>query len=247
MNRGVPRLLLSIVCATLALAQVAEASPTLVRAAPTSGTTVWSPRRLFNAGLAAEENGGSVEAVRLYLAARLAPRKSYADELYAKGAGLRLVRILAGYDDDAATAAAMLVEDEARRSGYTDLSPLIRTLVGRLQDDAGELEIIRGRIDAVRYRAPDDAAVIRLKMKDGAMRVFAAHGPVGPFSAGDQIRAMVRRERHGHWAEWRLVSLSYAGDDGWGLLAVDNLPRSQSAAHALKRERRRSTPNRRSP
>ncbi|MEQ9498326.1 MAG: hypothetical protein RIT81_15745 [Deltaproteobacteria bacterium] len=233
-----PRFAPALLFATLAFTQVAEASPTLVRAAPTTGTTVWSPRRLFNAALAAEENGGSVEAVRLYLAARLAPRKSYADQMYAKGAGLRLVRILAGYDDDAATAAAMLVDDEARRSGYTDLAPLIRSLVRRMEDPEADLQIVRGRIDAVRYRPADDAAVVRLRLRDGSLRVFAAHGPVGPFSAGDQIRALVRREQFGQWAHWRLVSLSYAGDDGWGLLAVDNLPRSNGQAQALRRGRR---------
>lgn len=213
---------------------LAVAAPCLVRAAPASGSATWSPRRLFNAGLGAEEKGDPLTAVRLYLAARLADRHSFADELYAKGAGLRLIRVLAGYDDDAATAVALLVEDEVERPS-TDLAPLIRTLVRRLDPEEGrELELVHGRVDALRFRDADGAAVVEIGLADGTRRTIAAHGPIGPFSAGDEVRALVRRDRHGEWNEWRLVSMAFSKKDGWGLLAVEGLA-DRAVPHAEHR------------
>src|SRR5262245_33086245 len=85
----------------------------IVRAAPLRQDNEWPPRRLFNAGLDAEQHGNLTLAVQLYMSARLAVRTSIADELYVRGAALRLVRILSGYDDDAAAAVATLIKEEA--------------------------------------------------------------------------------------------------------------------------------------
>src|SRR5262249_17872838 len=138
----------------------------LVRAAPLRGDPEWPPRRLFNAALSAEEQGNKTLAVQLYMSARLAARDSLADELYARGAGLRLVRILAGYDDDAAAAAAMLVTKEAGPKATTDLAPLIRTLMRRFErTDDKELTYLTGVISAIRFK-PTGVAMIELKLDD---------------------------------------------------------------------------------
>lgn len=231
--RTVPLLVL---VATLGGSAEAVAKPALVRAAPAAGTATWSPRRLFNAGLAAEERHDPQAAIELYLAARLSARSAFADELYAKGAGLRLVRVLSRFDEDAATAVALHVADEARGQGTTDLAPLIRTLVRRVMGKRRtDLELVRGRIDAIRYREADGAAVVDIGLPSGAKRVVAAHGPVGPFSAGDNVRVLIRRERHGSWAEWRLISMSYKKQDGWKLIAVEGLPSGSTAVVHTRR------------
>jgi hypothetical protein len=206
------------VAVLLAFASPAQAKPTLVRAAPLRGGELQSPRRLFNIGLREEDQGNFTRAVQYYLSARLSSRNSFADELYARGAGYRLVRILAEYDDDAAAAAAMLVSSDEPHS--SDLAPLIRTLLRRLMED---LESKKGVIASVRYRARDNQTVI--EMEDGDDRaLILTDGAVGPFSAGDHVRILVRRDRKQALAGWRLVAIGPAGTDSWQMLAVSGLP-----------------------
>lgn len=206
---------------------VAWAKPQLVRAAPVRGTRIQSPRRLFNSGLVEEEQGNVTRAVQFYLSARLSIRRSFADELYARGAGYRLVRILAGYDDDAAAAAAMLVSDEAESPATSDLAPLVRTLLRRLDDDGtgADLEVALGVIASVRYKPRTRQTVIEIMAEEeNERRLVLAEGPVGPFSAGDPVRILVRRDRSRAYAGWRLVAVGHAEADGWQLLSVSGLP-----------------------
>jgi hypothetical protein len=216
----------------LALAP-AQPKPTLVRAAPLRSGDVQSPRRLFNTGLSEEEQGNLTRAVQYYLSARLSIRHSFADELYARGAGYRLVRILAGYDDDAAAAAAMLVSSDDTTLS-SDLAPLIRTLLRRLMDD---LEAKKGVISSIRYRAKDNHTVIEIEGQDDERQLILAEGSVGPFSAGDRVRILMRRDRKQAYAGWRLVAMGPAENDSWQMLAVSGLPGEPGEAYgALLRQ-----------
>lgn len=222
---------LASLVASFVLAPVAAVADDaqLVRAAPLRGDAEWPPRRLFNAGLEAEQQGNKTRAVQLYMSARLAGRGTIADDLYARGAGLRLVRILAGYDDDAATAAALLVTGEAGEKTTTDLAPLIRTLLRRVERDDQELQVLRGTIASIRFQ--QGRASIELTLADGERRIIAADGSVGPFSAGDEVRAFVRRDSTRAAASWRLVGMGHAKSDGWQLLAVSGLPGEAGPAY----------------
>lgn len=178
-----------------------------------------SPRRLFNMGLGAEERGDGGGAVARYLAAGLVPRSSFADALYARGAALRLIRYLAGRDDDAAAAVAVLLSSqEALRPG-TDLSPLLRSLLARVEH---ELVLIEGLISSVRLDARGGAL---LEVLDGAGGVLVVRSPepVAPFSAGDGVRILARQAGAGP-AE--LVALGAVSTEAWRLLAVRGLGRA---------------------
>jgi hypothetical protein len=207
----------------------------LVRAAPLRGDPDWSPRRLFNAALSAEEQGNRTLAVQLYMSARLAARDSIADELYARGAGLRLVRILAGYDDDAAAAAAMLVTKEAGPRATTDLAPLIRTLMRRFErSDDRELTYLTGTIGAIRVKSSGEAYIelhLDDAVKEGEKRTIVAEGPVGPFSAGDPVRVLAKRDVIRALTRWRLVAMAHARADGWQILSVSGLPGEPGPAY----------------
>jgi hypothetical protein len=209
--------------------RTAAASEELLRAAPLRGDPEWSPRRLFNAGLAAEDNGNKTLAVQLYMSARLAARGGIADDLYARGAGLRLVRVLAGYDDDAAAAAAYLVQREAGVRATTDLAPLIRTLLRRFDRD--ELALLTGTIMSVRVQKTTGHALVALHTEDGERRVVYAEGFVGPFSAGDPVRVLVKKENSRSAASYRLVAMSHAKADGWQILGVSGLPGEAGPAY----------------
>lgn len=201
----------------------------LVRAAPVAGNESWSPRRLFNAALEGEQRGDLVGAVQLYLSARLSQRLSYADQLYARGAGLRMVRVLAGFDDDAATAAALMVSAEAERGAATDLAPLIRSLLHRLQRD-GELEVLRGTIAAIRFHKRLGVSIVEVEDQDTEeRRVVLAEGTLGPFSAGDAVRMLVKRDQTRALASWRMIAVGPGAADGWQLLSVQGLPGAQPA------------------
>jgi hypothetical protein len=223
---------LAIVIALLGSASPAAAKPILVRAAPVRGGDVQSPRRLFNTGLSEEEGGNFTRAVQYYLSARLSLRHSFADELYARGAGYRLVRILAGYDDDAAAAAAMLVSVEADATLSSDLAPLIRSLLNR------DLERTKGVISSIRFRPRDHQSVIELEVEgEEEKRLILADGVVGPFSAGDQVRILIRKDRKHAFAGWRLIAIGHADADGWQMLAVTGLPGEAGEAYgALLRQ-----------
>jgi hypothetical protein len=221
-------MLLLPVALLLAVASPAQAKPTLVRAAPLRGGELQSPRRLFNIGLNEEEQGNLTRAVQFYLSARLSVRHSFADELYARGAGYRLVRILAGYDDDAAAAAAMLVSSDADAPISSDLAPLIRTLLRRLMED---LESKKGVISSIRYRARENQTVIEIEGLDDERQLILAEGSVGPFSAGDRVRILMRRDRKQALAGWRLVAIGPSENDSWQMLAVSGLPGEPGEAY----------------
>lgn len=195
----------------------------LVLAAPTRSAEEASPRRLFNAALRAEEKGDLLAATQLLLAARLAPRRALADTIYARGAGLRLVRLLAPRDDDAALAAALLVDDGGASS---DLAPLIRALMRRL-DDAREapVKVWSGVLTQLRYEARLDRVYAELELDGGARHLFEADGPIGPFSAGHRVTVMVHESRSVRGAS-RIALVAMKSDrlDGWQLLRVRRLP-----------------------
>ena len=198
-----------------------EGPSRLVMAAPVKGGAEWSPRRLFNAGLEAEERGNLVHATQLYMAARLATRTVFADDLYARGSGLRLLRVLAGRDSDAAVAAAILVAGSARAS---DLAPLVRSLVRRLHNEP-RLEALSGTILSMRYHRRTGRVLVELEDEmSKVVRIVDAEGPVGPFSAGHRVRAVVRRMYGDAEAGWRVVALAAGDADGWQLLRVRGLP-----------------------
>lgn len=198
----------------------AAAGPRLVVAAPLTAGPEWSPRRLFNAGLSAEESGNLVEACQLYMAARLARRAAFADDLYARGAGLRLLRMLATRDEDAAAAAALFVERSTRDS---DLRPLVRVLQRRV-DEAHELELVSGTIMSVRFKKSTGTVFIELESEAGEARILASDGPIGPFSAGHEVKVLLRKVHGKAAASWQVVGMAAAGADGWQLLRVDGLP-----------------------
>ncbi len=207
-------------------------SGVLVRAAPLRTGAILSPRRLFNNGLSEEEQGNMTRAVQYYLSARLSARHSFADQLYARGAGYRLVRVLAGYDDDAAAAAAMLVSEIDPSS--SDLAPLIRTLLRRLDDegDGADLVTKKGVILSIRYRVHEKQSVLEMDLDgDDEKQLILADGGVGPFSAGDRVRVLVRRDRKRAYAGWRLIAVGHADADGWQMLAVSGLPGDAGEAY----------------
>lgn len=226
------RIPLAVCLASLLAAPPAFADPTMVRAAPIRAGEIQSPRRLFNTGLSEEEEGNLTRAVQFYLSARLSARHSYADELYARGAGFRLVRILAGYDDDAAAAAAILVSAEEDLTLSSDLAPLIRTLLRRLDDEGAgpDLETTTGVIASIRFRPRHNQTVIEVESEE-EKRLILADGVVGPFSAGDQVRILVRRDRKRAYAGWRLVAIGHAEADGWQMLSVTGLPGEAGEAY----------------
>jgi hypothetical protein len=195
----------------------------LVLAAPTRSAEEASPRRLFNAALRAEEKGDLLAATQLLLAARLAPRRALADTLYARGAGLRLVRLLAPRDDDAALAAALLVDDGGVSS---DLAPLIRALMRRLDDGReAPVKVWSGVLTQLRYEARLDRVYAELELDGGARHLFEADGPIGPFSAGHRVTVMVHESRSVRGASRiALVAMKSARLDGWQLLRVRRLP-----------------------
>lgn len=208
----------------LSLAPAARADDgALVVAAPTRSAEEASPRRLFNAALRAEEKGDLLAATQLLLAARLAPRRALADTIYARGAGLRLVRLLAPRDEDAALAAALLVDDGGASS---DLAPLIRALMRRL-DDAREapVKVWSGVLTQLRYEARLDRVYAELELDGGARHLFEADGPIGPFSAGHRVTVMVHESRSVRGAS-RIALVAMKSDrlDGWQLLRVRRLP-----------------------
>jgi hypothetical protein len=210
-----------------ALPSTAWAERQLVRAAPVAGHESWSPRRLFNAALAGEQRGDLMGAVQLYLSARLSRRESFADQLYARGAGLRLVRVLAGVDDDAATAAALMVSAEAERGSPTDLAPLIRSLLHRLEN-AGELEVLKGTIAAVRFHKRLGCSIVEVEDEHTEeRRVILAEGTIGPFSAGDLVRMLVKKDQTRALASWRMVAVGPAEADGWQVVSVQGLAAAQ--------------------
>jgi hypothetical protein len=202
----------------------AAGRPQLVRAESVRGPAVLSPRRLFNTGLIEEEQGNLLKAVQFYMSARLSLRSSFADELYARGASYRLVRILAGYDDDAAAAAAVSISTHPDAQVPSDLAPLIRSLLRRIDDDEkdGDLETASGVIESLRFRDVSRQTVIELAVGD-ERRLVMADGSIGPFSAGDSVRVLARRDRSRALASWRLIAIGPAEADGWQLLAVANL------------------------
>src|SRR5262245_30870241 len=202
----------------------------IVRAAPLRQDAEWPPRRLFNAGLDAEQRGNLTLAVQLYMSARLAVRVSIADDLYARGAALRLVRILSGYDDDAAAAVASLIKEETS----TDLAPLIRSLTRRIErsGEKDELAFMTGTIASVRVPNHASHALIELRLNDeGDRRIIAAEGPVGPFSAGDPVRVIVRKDPTRASSSWRLIGMAHAKADGWQILAISGLPGDPGPAY----------------
>lgn len=204
-----------IALVSLAVTDGASAAA-LVQAAPTEGRAA-SPRRLFNMGLAAEEKGDGLGAVARYMAARAVPRTSFADTLYARGAGLRLIRLLAGRDDDAAAAiATALAQDGGSRPG-TDLSPLVRSLLAHVERD---LEVLEGVLVAVRLDA-EGGTELRVVDAEGVSRLIRAIAPVRPFTAGDAVRVLVRR---GPEAVAQLVAMGPKADQAWRLLEVRSVP-----------------------
>lgn len=214
-----------VLALVLAGAPAAVARPALVRA-DAEARPGPSPRRLFNMGLVAEQRGDGLTAVARYMAARLAPRTSFADDLYARGAGLRLLRLLAGRDDDAAAAvAAALASDGSAKPG-TDLSPLVRSLLRRLER---EFLVVEGIIEGVKLDAEGGT---RLVIRDGAgaEHVIRAPAPVGPFTAGDAVRVVARRHLEG---EATLVALGHTESDAWRLMAVRGLAAAGAALGAL--------------
>lgn len=204
----------------------ADERPTeLVRAAaPTSGR-VPSPRRLFNSGLAAEEQGQGPQAVARYLQARMVPRTSFADALYARGAGLRLLRLLAGRDDDAATAIAALLARDGEPEPGSELSPLMRSLLARVGE---RLEVWTGVVTAVTLDRAG-GAWLTLRRPDGDARKVWSPAPVSPFSAGDPARVVARRRGD----DYVLVALGRPETRTWGLLAVRGLERATLPTAAL--------------
>jgi hypothetical protein len=211
-----------------AAAQAAEPAARLVFAAPPRAGEEWPPRRLFNSGLEAEERGNLVMACQLYLASRLATRASLADELYARGAALRLVRILLGYDDDAAVAAALLAAPAAEGS---DLAPVVRGLVRRLERGAERnLELLSGTLLSVRFQRSSGQVFLELDPDGGERRIIAAESPVGPFSAGQRVKMLIQRLRGNANAGWRLLALAGDHADGWQIIRVRGLPGSPAPA-----------------
>jgi hypothetical protein len=186
----------------------------LSAAAPRSGHD--SPRRLFNLGLRAEEEGDRRKACRLYLAVRLALRASYADELYARGAALRLVRLLVGEDEDAALAAAVLADGDAIGDA-SDLFPIVRGLMRRFGRDA---ELVQGLIVSVRYQKTSGEVLIELENDAAERRIVAADGPIAPFSAGQRVRALLVRAEGRASAAFDLVAIGADASDAWSLLRV---------------------------
>ena len=125
---------------SLALSAQPVGAPRLLFAAPLTEHAPRSPRQLFNAALSAEEQSNVTKACQLYLAARLAPRAAFADELYARGAAIRLVRLLAERDEDAAAAAALMVhgtisykEAMSQSADPEDLSLKLRRMFPNLE------------------------------------------------------------------------------------------------------------------
>jgi hypothetical protein len=206
----------------------------IVRAAPLRQDAEWPPRRLFNAGLDAEQKGNLTHAVQLYMSARLAQRVSIADDLYVRGAALRLVRILSGYDDDAAAAVATLIKEEAGDRASTDLAPLIRSLLRRADkaNDDHELSFMTGTIVSIRVPSGASNALIELRLDgEGERRIIGAEGPVGPFSAGDPVRVMVKRDSARAASSWKLIGMAHAKADGWQILAISGLPGEPGPAY----------------
>ncbi len=211
---------------SLALAIVAaqpDPEPRLLLAAPTRTGVEASPRRLFNAALRAQEKGDLALAVQLFMAARLAPRLSFADELYARGAAQRQVRLLAGRDDDAAAAAAVMIGNHKNEAG--DLEALIRTLLRRFDPGHSDaLEIANGTLMSVRFHRPTGRVWIEIEIDGAERRLIEADGPIGPFSAGHRV-AIVMAKLHGKAAiGWRLIAMGGERSDGWQILSARGVP-----------------------
>ncbi len=200
----------ALVAAWIGVSPWAAPSPDLLHAA--SPTTL-SPRRLFNKGLAAEEEGDILGAVASYMAARLAPRTSFADTLYARGAGLRMIRVLAGRDDDAAAAVASVLASNGGARPGTDLSPLVRSLLARADQ---ELRSVKGVLLSVHLLKEGGTRLV-IAEEDGARHVVRAAAPVGPFSPGDPVRLLVRPQIE---REATLVVLGRQGERGWRLMTL---------------------------
>jgi hypothetical protein len=167
------------------------------------------------------------------MSARLAVRVSVADELYARGAALRLVRILSAHDDDAAAAVAALIKEEATDRTTTDLAPLIRSLLRRFEKESRDLSFMTGTIASVRVPSGSSYALIELNLDggEGERRIIAAEGPVGPFSAGDPVRVLVRKDNTRASSSWKLIGMAHAKADGWQILAISNLPGEPGPAY----------------
>lgn len=190
-------------------------SARLVAAAPIPVFDGWTSRRLYNAGLVAEESRDWLGALRWYLAAGLAPRGAYADRRYAEAASGRLVRVLAPRDEDAAAAVAATIEGVD-----SDLGPLVRLLRRRV-DEADGLRLVSGTLVSLRWRARSGRVLVELLEAEGGSRVIEADTSVAPFSAGDRLRAMIRAVPGRAATGWRLVALGRAEAPGWQLLRVD--------------------------
>jgi hypothetical protein len=113
----------------------------------------------------------------------------------------------------------MLVSLEADASFSSDLAPLIRTLLNR------DLERTTGVIASVRYRPREDQSVIELEVDgESDKRLILAEGVIGPFTAGDHVRLLIRKDRKHAFAGWRLIAAGPSEADGWQMLAVTGLP-----------------------
>lgn len=175
-----------------------------------------SPRRLFNLGLADEEASRPTDAVARYLAARGVPRSSFADALYARGAGLRLLRLLAGRDDDAAAAVAFALARDGDAKPGEELSPLVRSLLARVDRD---LLAIEGLVVGMRITKNGEAEV-EVADAEGRRHRVLAPAPVRPFTAGDEVRVVARAHPDAPTAPARLVAMGAKAAAAWALLAV---------------------------
>jgi len=207
------------------LATPAESRTVLAAAQATD--SAWSPRRLFNAGLVAEETGNLTEACQFMMAARLTMRRGFTDDLYAKGALLRLLKIVAGRDEDAATAAAFQVARAARSSA---LDPMVKMLVRRL-DRTDDLASVTGTILSVRLDKRTRHLMIELEPDHGTARIIDVGPRLGSFTAGHRVRALLRRVDGRARAGWRLVALSAERAEGWELMRVRGLEGAPVPSH----------------
>lgn len=206
------------------LAQADLGAPRLIAAGDGFETAAWSARRWFNAGLVAEEAKDLPAACAAFLAALSTQGDGVADEVYSRGAGLRLVRVLAGRDDDAATAAALLVAP----ARFSELGPLIRMLRRRVETGDGGLEEASGLLASVRVDRGSGRVALELETEAGS-RIVLAPGSVAPFSAGDRVRALLKRTRGSATAGWEIIALGYANASGWRLLRVAGLDAASSS------------------
>ena len=87
----------------------------------------------------------------------------------------------------------------------------------------GVLEMRSGTITSMRYRKASGVVHIELDGDDGEKRIISSDAPVSPFTAGQQVRVLLRRMHGKAAAGWRVIAMAHSDASSWEIIRVSRL------------------------